>query len=200
MNASQAHPIALKDGDALIIVDVQNDFLPGGALAVEDGDQVVTPLNACIDLFMTKGLPVIATRDWHPVNHCSFQERGGPWPPHCIANTYGAQFAADLRLPPDATIVSKGTGPDKDAYSGFEDTELEAVLRSHGIRRVFVGGLATDYCVLNTVRDALENHYQVYIFRNAVRAVNVNPGDGDKALEEMRAKGAVPISTEGLTA
>lgn len=199
MNVLSSQAIDLQDGDALVIVDVQNDFLPGGTLGVEDGDQVVTPLNACIDLFMTKGLPVIATRDWHPVNHCSFQERGGPWPPHCIANTPGARFAADLRLPPDATVISKAAGPDKDAYSGFEATELEAVLRSHGVRRVFVGGLATDYCVLNTVKDALENRYQVYVLSDAVRAVDIHPGDGDQALQEMTARGAIMIHAQDLT-
>lgn len=199
MSIPHTHPIDLQDGDALVVVDVQNDFLPGGALTVQDGEQVIAPLNQCIDLFLTKGLPIIATRDWHPVNHCSFREQGGPWPPHCIANTLGAQFAADLRLPPDVTVISKAAGPDKDAYSGFEDTELEAVLRSHGVRRVFVGGLATDYCVLNTVKDALENRYQVYVLSDAVRAVNIHPGDGDKAIQEMTAKGAVMISAQDLT-
>ena len=199
MNVSHPQSIDLQDGDALIIVDLQNDFLPGGALGLTDGDQVVAPINACIDFFLTKGLPIIATRDWHPVNHCSFQDQGGPWPPHCVANTQGARFAAELRLPPDATIISKAADPGRDAYSGFEGTELEAVLRSHGVRRVFVGGLATDYCVLNTVKDALANRYQVYVLFDAVRAVNVHPGDGDKAIEEMTAKGAIMIDTQVLS-
>jgi nicotinamidase/pyrazinamidase len=199
MNVPSSKPIDLQDGDALIIVDVQNDFLPGGALAVKHGDEVVPALNAYIDLFLTKGLPIIATRDWHPVNHCSFQAQGGPWPPHCLANSHGAQFAAGLRLPPDVTIISKAAAPDKDAYSGFQGTELEAVLRSHGIRRVFVGGLATDYCVLKTVNDAMENRYEAYVLSDAIRAVNVHVDDGRKAEQEMIAKGALLITTQDLT-
>jgi len=198
MNAPNSKMIDLQDGDALIIVDVQNDFLPGGALAVQNGDEVVPTLNAYIDLYLTKGLPIIATRDWHPVNHCSFQAQGGSWPPHCIANTHGAQFAAGLRLPPDVTVISKAAAPDKDAYSGFQGTELEAVLRSYGIRRVFVGGLATDYCVLNTVKNALENRYQTYVLSDAIRAVNIHPGDGRKAEQEMIAKGATMITAQDL--
>ena len=198
MNAAGSPAIDLRDGDALIIVDVQNDFLPGGALAVKNGDEVVPALNTYIDLFLTKGLPIIATRDWHPADHSSFQARGGPWPPHCIADSRGAQFAAGLRLPQDATVISKAVTPDKDAYSGFQGTELEAVLRSYGVRRAFIGGLATDYCVLNTVTDALENRYQVYVLRDAIRPVNVHPDDGSKAEQEMVAKGSTMITIEDL--
>lgn len=199
MNVPRTQTIELQDGDALVIVDVQNDFLPGGALAVKDGDQVVPVLNTYIDIFLTKGLPIIATRDWHPVNHCSFKDQGGPWPPHCIANSHGARFAAELRLPPDTTVISKAAAPDKDAYSGFEGTELEAVLRSLGARRVFIGGLATDYCVLNTVKDALENRYQVYVMIDSIRAVNVQSDDGRKAEQEMIARGAIMITVDDLT-
>lgn len=191
--------IELQVGDALIIVDVQNDFLPGGALAVKNGNEVVPALNTYIDLFLTKGLPIIATRDWHPVNHCSFQAQGGPWPPHCLANSIGAQFPAGLQLPPDTTIISKAADPEKDAYSGFEGTELEAVLRSLGVRRVFIGGLATDYCVLNTVKDALNNRYLTYVLRDAIRAVNVQPDDGENAEQQMTAKGAVMITTRNIS-
>ena len=196
MNAASTQGIELQDGDALIIVDVQNDFLPGGKLAVSHGDEVVPVLNDYIDLFLTRGLPIIATRDWHPVNHCSFQAEGGPWPPHCIANTPGAGFADGLRLPAEFMIISKAATPDKDAYSGFEGTDLEALLRSHGVRRLFIGGLATDYCVLNTVKDALENRYQVYVLKDAIRAVNVSPDDGLKAEQEMIAKGAIMITRD----
>ena len=199
MNAARTQGIELQDGDALIIVDVQNDFLPGGMLAVPRGDEVVSVINNYIDLFLTKGLPIIATRDWHPVNHCSFQAQGGPWPPHCIANSPGAEFAAGLRLPAEFMIISKAAAPDKDAYSGFEGTELEAVLRSHGVRRVFVCGLATDYCVLNTVKDALENRYQVYVLNDAIRAVNVQPDDGHRAEQEMITKGAIMITRDQCT-
>jgi nicotinamidase/pyrazinamidase len=196
MNTARTAAIELQDGDALIIVDVQNDFLPGGALAVPHGDEVVPALNRYIDLFLTKGMPIIATRDWHPVNHCSFQAQGGPWPPHCIANTPGAAFAAGLKLPAEAIIISKAVALEKDAYSGFEGTELEAVLRSYGVRRLFIGGLATDYCVLNTVTDALENRYQVYVLSDAIRAVNVNPDDGPKAEQAMIDKGAITITLD----
>jgi nicotinamidase/pyrazinamidase len=189
---------SLRNGDALLLVDVQNDFLPGGALGVPHGDEVIPVLNAAIDLFLSHGLPVIATRDWHPVNHCSFQAQGGPWPPHCIANTAGAAFAAALRLPPEGIVISKAVAPDKDAYSGFEGTELEAVLRARGVRRVLVGGLATDYCVLNTVKDALDRHYQVYVLKDAIRAVNVHPDDGAKAERAMTVKGAEFITVETI--
>ncbi len=180
----------LDRGDALIVVDVQRDFLPGGSLAVPDGDQVVPVLNAWLERFAGLGLPVFATRDWHPPNHCSFVEQGGTWPPHCVRDTPGAAFAADLRLPGDATVISKATGPAADAYSGFEGTDLAERLAAAGVRRVFVGGLATDYCVLATVRDALAAGFDVVVLEDAVRAVDVEPGDGNRALESMRRLGA----------
>ncbi len=190
--------IALQQGDALIVVDVQNDFLPGGSLAVPDGDAVVPVLNRYLAVFSARELPVYVTRDWHPANHCSFKARGGPWPPHCVAESDGARFAKDLRLPEDATIISKATTPDKDAYSGFEGTDLGARLRALGARRVFVGGLATDYCVLNTVRDARKHGYDVLLLTDAIRAVNVKPDDGRKAEEEMRRLDAKPITLAAL--
>jgi nicotinamidase/pyrazinamidase len=193
-------PISPRPGDALIIVDVQNDFLPGGSLAVPDGDAVLAPLNTLIETFEARGLPIFATRDWHPQNHCSFHARGGPWPPHCIAETPGAQFAAGLRLPASATIVSKATMPDKDAYSGFGGTELDVLLRKADVRRLFIGGLATDYCVLNTVRDALSLGYEVMLVSDAVRAVDVEPGDGERAIDEMRERGAIPVATDQVSA
>ncbi len=198
MNIATKETIELQDGDALVVVDLQNDFLPGGALGVPHGDEVVALMNRYIDLFLSKGLPIIATRDWHPANHCSFTDQGGPWPPHCIANSPGAAFAPDLRLPPACTIISKAASPDKDAYSGFGGTELDAVLRSHGVRRMFVGGLATDYCVLNTVRDALQNRYHVYVLSDAIRAVNIQPDDGSRAEQEMIAKGAEMLTLDRL--
>lgn len=193
-------PISPRPGDALIVVDVQNDFLPGGSLAVPDGDGVVAPLNALIETFETRGLPIFATRDWHPQNHCSFHARGGPWPPHCIAETPGAQFAAGLRLPASAIIVSKATTPDKDAYSGFGDTELDVLLRKADVQRLFIGGLATDYCVLNTVRDALSLGYEVMLVSDAVRAVDVEPGDGERAIDQMRELGAIPVESDQVSA
>jgi nicotinamidase/pyrazinamidase len=187
-------PISLEARDALVIVDVQNDFLPGGALAVPGGDQVVPALNRYIALCEGRGLAVFATRDWHPEDHCSFRARGGPWPPHCIAHSRGAAFAGGLQLPRSAGIVSKASSADRDAYSGFEGTDLEAQLRGRGAARLLVGGLATDYCVLNTVRDALARGFQVLLLKDAVRAVNLRPGDGDRAEQEMLALGARPVT------
>jgi nicotinamidase/pyrazinamidase len=182
----------MQPHDALLLVDVQRDFLPGGALAVREGDQVVPVLNRYIALARRSRIPVFASRDWHPANHCSFAARGGPWPPHCVAGTEGAQIAADLELPDDAVLVDKGTTEEKDAYSAFGGTGLARELRARGVKRVLVGGLATDYCVLNTVRDALAEGFEVVLLRDAIRAVDVKPGDGERAEAEMRAKGAQP--------
>jgi len=187
-----------QDTDALLIVDVQNDFLPNGALAVRDGDQVIPALNRCIDLFTRRTFPVFATRDWHPEHHCSFQSRGGPWPAHCIAGTPGAAFAGKLMLPENTIIISKAVKADRDAYSGFEETKLRHHLQSLGVRRLVVGGLATDYCVLNTVRDGLKLGYRVLLLADAVRAVNVRPGDGDRAIADMKSAGADIIESPAL--
>lgn len=186
-------PEELTAGDALVIVDVQNDFLPGGRLAVPQGDEVLPVLNRYIAAFIQKHLPIYATRDWHPPNHCSFQSEGGTWPSHCVMDMQGAAFAASLELPPSATIFSKGTAPGKEAYSGFEGTDLAERLRQGGVRRLYVGGLATDYCVLNTVKDGLRQGFKVMLLKDAIRAVNVAPTDGRKAEEEMERLGAVPI-------
>lgn len=192
--------ITLQPDDALIVVDVQNDFLPGGSLAVPHGDEVVPVLNRYLAVFAARDLPIYATRDWHPADHCSFKARGGPWPPHCVAKTRGAQFAGNLELPTGTIVISKATGPDKDAYSGFEGTDLDARLRARKIKCLFVGGLATDYCVLNTVRDARRLGYEVRLLADAIRAVNVKPDDGRKAEEEMRRLGAQPVTLTALAA
>ncbi len=188
---SGTEDVEIRRDDALIIVDVQNDFLPGGALAVNDGDAVIPAINKYLRVFTTNELPIFATRDWHPAGHCSFVDNGGPWPQHCVANSLGAQFAEELALPDDVTIVHKGTDVDKDAYSGFQDTDLADQLHAHGVKRVFVGGLATDYCVLSTVSDALAEGFDVVLLMCAIRAVNVNPGDGDRAIESMLGQGAI---------
>lgn len=187
-------------GDALLIVDVQNDFLPGGGLAVPRGDEVVAVLNRYLRAFQKQGLPVYATRDWHPERHCSFSAQGGPWPPHCVADTAGAGFAAALQLPLSAVVISKASTIETDAYSGFQGTDLDSRLRAAGISRLFIGGLATDYCVLNTVRDALRLGYQVFLLADAIRAVEVQPGDGLRAEEEMTGLGAHKISAESIAA
>jgi len=187
-------------GDALVIVDLQNDFLPGGALPVRGGDEVVPVLNRYIALFTAGRLPVFATRDWHPSDHCSFVDYGGIWPPHCIASTEGAAFAPALALPTDTVIISKATSREEDVYSGFEGTDLTSRLRQAAVTRLFVGGLATDYCVLNTVRDGVKEGFHVVLLRDAIRAVNVRPGDGKKAESEMEALGAVPGDFGTITA
>ncbi len=192
--------VTLARGDALIVVDVQNDFLPGGSLAVPDGDAVVPVLNRYAAAFAAGRFPVYATRDWHPSNHRSFKAQGGPWPPHCVADTNGAAFAPGLKLPAQTTVISKATTADKDAYSGFEGTDLDARLRAQGVKRVFVGGLATDYCVLNTVRDARKLGYDVMLLTDAIRAVNVKPDDGKRAEEEMSRLGARPFTLTALAA
>lgn len=179
-------------GDALVVVDLQRDFLPGGALAVAEGDEVVPVLDAAAAEFERLRLPLFVSRDWHPADHCSFQARGGPWPPHCIAGTPGAEFADGLHLPRVAVVISKATTRDRDAYSAFEGTDLDARLRAARVRRLFVGGLATDYCVLNTVRDARKAGYEVVLLLDAIRAVDVHAGDGDRAIAEMRQAGAQP--------
>jgi len=185
---------------ALIVVDVQNDFLPGGSLAVPDGDQVIGPLNLTVSRFVEEGLPVVATRDWHPPNHCSFKDQGGTWPAHCVAGTHGSQFSPELELPGDVEIVSKATAREPDAYSGFEGTALSRWLRERGVERLVVGGLATDYCVRRTVEDGLKAGFEVIVLEDAVRAVNVAPGDGDRALEAMATLGARRMRSPDFTA
>jgi len=188
--------VTLGAGDALLIVDVQRDFLPGGSLAVPAGDAVVPVLNRYIAAARRARLPVLASRDWHPGNHCSFRARGGPWPEHCVAGTPGAEFAPGLELPPDTVVISKATGEDADAYSAFAGTGLAGRLRGLGVKRLLVGGLATDYCVLNTVRDARTEGFEVLLLADAIRAVNVKPGDGERAERQMEEAGAVAIRVE----
>lgn len=186
------------EGRALIVVDVQRDFCPGGALPVARGDEVVKPLNNMTRLFGEEGSPVIFTRDWHPRNHCSFREFGGIWPPHCIQHTRGAEFHQALRVPKKSIIINKATNPKRDAYSGFQGTELVEILMEGGVAEVFVGGLATDYCVKNTAIDALKNNFITHILTDCIRGVNVRPADSAAALREMVSGGARKITSEAL--
>lgn len=195
---SRIPSIRLQTGDALIAVDVQNDFLPGGSLAVPQGDAVVPAINRYLAAFAARALPVFATRDWHPANHCSFKAQGGIWPAHCVAATPGAAFAAGLALPATAVVISKAATPGADAYSGFSGTDLAARLRASGSTRLFVGGLATDYCVLNTVKDALVEGFAVLLLEDAIRAVDVHAGNGVRALAEMQKLGARAIRYEDV--
>jgi nicotinamidase/pyrazinamidase len=193
---SHSSPLSTVPGDALLIVDVQNDFLPAGRLPVPAGDMVLSPLAGWITRFANAGLPIFATRDWHPPDHCSFTSQGGSWPPHCIAGTVGAAFPQGLPLPAAVQVIDKATLPGVEAYSGFAGTDLDSRLRAAGVCRLFVGGLATDYCVLNTVLDALGLGYKVMLLPAGVRAVDVHPGDGDRALAAMMAAGAVLLKED----
>ncbi len=180
----------LNDKDALIIVDVQNDFCPGGTLAVGSGDEVAAKASETGAKFRMSGARTFATQDWHPAKHSSFVEQGGPWPPHCVAGSKGAEFHPSLSLPIGSSIIRKGTDLREDAYSGFQGTGLEEQLRRLNVRRVFVCGLATDYCVLNTALDACAFGFETYVLTDAIAAVDANPGDGEAALKRMRDAGA----------
>lgn len=181
----------LRPGDALLIIDVQNDFCPGGSLAVPEGDRVVPVLNRWIADAVAAGIPVYASRCWHPRGHVSFRSRGGPWPPHCVQGSPGAAFHPALQLPAGTPIITKGADLDRDNYSDFYETDLAERLRRDGVRRLFVGGLALDYCVRATVLDGLKEGFEVHLIRAGTRAVEVEPGDGDRALAEIGAAGAV---------
>jgi nicotinamidase/pyrazinamidase len=175
--------------EALVIVDFQRDFTPpDGALAVSGGDEIAARVNELsrddrYDL-------VVATRDWHPPDHGSFEAQGGPWPAHCVQGSPGAELHPALDRHPIELVVDKGQRRDTDGYSGFEAPELERALREHAITDLTVVGLATDYCVLNTARDALARGYRVTVDRSAVRAVDAQPGDGERALQELESLGA----------
>jgi nicotinamidase/pyrazinamidase len=182
---------------ALVLVDIQNDFCPGGALAVTEGDQIVGPVNRLIAEFPL----VISTQDWHPSDHISFKERGGPWPPHCVQGTQGAELHSDLATDTIAHYFRKASSADKDDYSEFagkddQGRSLDEVLRSHQVKKLYVVGLATDYCVLETVLDGLKYGYEVFAVTDAMRAVNVNPADGEEALGKMAAGGAHLVTTD----
>jgi nicotinamidase/pyrazinamidase len=180
----------IRNNDAVIAVDVQNDFCPGGALAVAEGDAVVPVLNDWMALAAEAGATVVASRDWHPADHVSFAEQGGPWPPHCVQETTGAAFHPALRLPDGAIIVDKGEASERDNYSAFDDTGLADRLRRLGVERLWIGGLAQDVCVRATVLDACEAGFETRLIADATRPVDVTPGDGARALEAMRAAGA----------
>lgn len=185
--------------DALVVVDLQNDFCPGGSLGIAGGDRVIPILNRYMQRFRELKAPIYASRDWHPAVTKHFQAHGGVWPPHCVQGTKGAEFHPAVTLPPDVVIVSKGMDPEQDAYSCFQAQDPDGMdfavsLGEHGIQRLFVGGLATDYCVRSTVLDALHEGFQVVVLEDAIGAVDLRPGDGDRAIEEMRAAGATFVT------
>lgn len=187
----------------LLVVDVQNDFCPGGALGVPKGDGILPRVNRTIELFERRGLPILVTRDWHPEVTKHFKEFGGAWPRHCVQGTKGARFHPDLRLPGDVTVLSKGMDPEQDSYSAFqaltaEGRDLESVLTDLSADELYVCGLATDYCVRASTLDALRRGMQVSVLTDAVRGVNVRPGDSEAALKEVREAGAELLETKGL--
>jgi len=189
---------------ALLIVDVQNDFCPGGGLAVPEGDKIVRALNKYIKIFSKKKLPIFASRDWHPQESKHFKQFGGPWPKHCIQNTEGARFHPDLKLPKETIILSKGMDPAKDSYSAFQavdsnGTEFLGLLKVLGVNELFIGGLATDYCVKSSVLDALKFGFKVKLLIDAIKGVNIKPKDSEDAIEEMISRGAEEMSLEKLS-
>ena len=184
---------------AMILVDIQNDFCPGGALAVADGDAVVPVANRLMPHFPL----VVSTLDWHPLNHISFQAQGGPWPPHCVQNTFGAELHPALLTQPITRTFRKATTADRDAYSEFEGSDdshhsLNEFLNARGVKRVYLVGLATDYCVRATALDAMRLGYKTYVVTDGVRAVNIRPDDGAKALAEVENQGAHLISSDEI--
>ncbi|MCP4716361.1 MAG: isochorismatase family protein [Deltaproteobacteria bacterium] len=188
---------------ALLIIDLQVDFCPGGSLAVTDGDLIVPVINNYIELFRHKALPVLVTRDWHPENSMHFQQHGGQWPRHCRQNTPGAEFHPALRLPEAAFVFSKGLKENEEGYSAFDAVDdrgnaFQSVLKSSHIKTLFIGGLATDYCVKVSALDALKYGYHVVLLADAVKGVNVRRGDAEKALSAIIAGGAETAGTEKL--
>jgi len=188
----------LTPNDALLLADIQNDFLPGGTLGIDGSHEIIPILLRYLNHFHSKGLPIFLTRDWHPPNHCSFRDQGGPWPAHCIAGSSGSLPPRSFEAPLSAVIIYKAIDPNREAYSAFQDTPLHRHLRAIGVRRLFIGGLATDYCVLNTVKDARALGYDVRLLMDGIKAVNVQPDDGRHAEEKMIRQGAIPIRWEAL--
>ncbi len=196
--------MVLQPRSAFLVVDVQQDFCKGGTLAVREGDLVVPVINRTVEIFRDQGgATVYASRDWHPSDTRHFEPQGGAWPPHCVAGTGGARFHRDLRLPSDSVLITKGDAPDADGYSAFEGhtpqgRSLEDDLRARGLRHLYVAGLATDYCVKQSVLDACRLGFTVTVLVDAVRAVEATPGDAERALEAMRTAGAALGHSSGL--
>jgi len=176
---------------ALLIIDFQNDFCPGGALAVPRGDEIAPRVSELLDSDAFDF--VAATRDWHPADHRSFEAQGGPWPPHCVQGTPGAELHPSLDRSKIDVVVDAGFRPELEGYSGFEETTLEQELRSHDVDEVTVVGLATDYCVRATALDARRAGFGVTVDRAGVRGIDVEPGDSERALDELRAAGATVV-------
>jgi len=189
---------------ALLIVDVQNDFCPGGALGIKGGDKIIPAINKYIKIFVSQEFPVFASRDWHPRKTLHFKEFGGAWPVHCIKNTKGAAFHPKLRLPKEAILLYKGMDPRKESYSAFQAQDsrgrpLANLLKTFGIEELYIGGLATDYCVKFTVLDAMRRGFKVKILLDAIRGVNLKPNDSQDAIRKMLKIGAKKITLNKLS-
>ena len=190
----QTTSFAVRPTDALIVVDPQNDFLPGGALPVKDGNRIFDPINRLMPLFLN----VFATRDWHTDDNSSFEAQGGPWPVHCVQNTKGAEFSPLFHAQKVTVLISKGSDPQSDGYSGFAGTDLAAQLKARHITRVFVCGLATDYCVKATAIQAKAEGFESVVLTDAIAGVNANEDDDANAIFEMQDAGVTLASTFDL--
>jgi nicotinamidase/pyrazinamidase len=193
----------MKSKTALLIVDVQNDFCPGGALQILNGDRVVEPINRAITYFSAAGLPILASRDWHPPKTRHFRESGGVWPVHCVQGTAGAEFHPDLHLPEETVVLSKGINPELDGYSAFDGVTgdgrtMAALLRDLDVQRIYICGLATDYCVLCTALEALRNGLHITVLTDAVAGVDIVPGESTCAIEDMVKAGAQLATVDEL--
>ena len=178
------------DQSALLLIDLQNDFFPGGALPVQDAYEIVGPVNEYISKFSDKKLPIFVSRDWHPPVSRHFKEGGGDWPPHCVQGTEGARFHPGIRVPPNAVVISKGMDPEGDVYSDFqsygpEEEPFRTILEAMGVRELYVAGLATDYCVKATVLDACNLGYRVIVLLDGIRGVNIDVNDSARAIDRM---------------
>lgn len=191
-----ASKISLTPHDALLIADIQNDFLPGGTLGIRGSDEILPVLENYIRRFHARGFPIFLSRDWHPSDHCSFVSQGGVWPVHCVAGSPGSFPPSSFPIPDSAVIIYKATDRNQEAYSAFQTTSLHRQLRDLSVRRLFVGGLATDYCVLHSVKDARTKGYDVCLLMDGIKAVNRRPDDGRRAEEEMIRLGAAPVRLE----
>ena len=180
---------------ALVVVDVQRDFCPGGRLAVGGGDSIIPKLNGVIEAFERARLPVFFTRDWHPADHCSFKAEGGDWPPHCVMGTTGAEFHPELDVPPGSAVISKGSQPSAEAYSAFQGTDLAEQLARWHVHEVMFGGLATDYCVKESVLDAIKAGFVASVMKDCVKGVNLKRSDSALALRAMQSGGARMVSS-----
>ena len=191
-------PISIDLNSALVVVDVQNDFCAGGVLAVREAEKIISVINQYVPHFQGIGAPIFATRDWHPKNHVSFKERGGPWPPHCLQASKGADLSPALKLPYGVTVISKGFLTEQDNHSGFQGTDFEARLKEKNVKKTFVCGLSVDSSLNNTVLDSVKAGFETYLLTDAVRVEGLNRGDQKKMAEQLIKAGAKSITLKNL--